>query len=59
MQDFLKNVAWHYDIVDEATFINQLAQWGRLTHDQFKGGPDALPATLIYNDGFRSFHAIC
>ncbi|RKL00315.1 hypothetical protein BFJ71_g5803 [Fusarium oxysporum] len=52
VQDFFKNVAWHYDIVDEATFINQLAQWGRLTHNQFKGGPDALPATL------RSFPAL-
>ncbi|KAF5548890.1 hypothetical protein FMEXI_4561 [Fusarium mexicanum] len=52
VQDFFKNVAWHYDIVDQATFFNQLAQWGRLTHDQFKRGPDALPASL------RSFPAL-
>lgn len=52
VQDFFRNVAWHYDIVDEATFMNQLAQWRRLTHDQFKRGPDALPTTL------RSFPAL-
>ncbi|KAF5662929.1 hypothetical protein FCIRC_11366 [Fusarium circinatum] len=52
VQDFFKNVAWHYDIVDQATFFNQLAQWRCLTHDQFKRGPDALPATL------RSFPAL-
>ncbi|KAF4947053.1 hypothetical protein FGADI_10683 [Fusarium gaditjirri] len=52
VQDFFENVAWHYDIVDEATFIDQLAQWRRLTHDQLKRGPDALPTTL------RSFPAL-
>ncbi|KAI1027586.1 hypothetical protein LB504_011693 [Fusarium proliferatum] len=52
VHDFFGNVAWHYDIVDEATFMNQLAQWRRLTHDQFKRGPDALPTTL------RSFPAL-
>ncbi|CCT69538.1 uncharacterized protein FFUJ_05431 [Fusarium fujikuroi IMI 58289] len=52
VHDFFRNVAWHYDIVDEAAFMNQLAQWRRLTHDQFKRGPDALPTTL------RSFPAL-
>ncbi|KAG5764667.1 hypothetical protein H9Q72_007272 [Fusarium xylarioides] len=52
VQDFFRNAAWHYDIVDEAIFINQLAQWRCLTHEQFKRGPDALPATL------RSFPAL-
>ncbi|KAF5621698.1 uncharacterized protein FTJAE_11131 [Fusarium tjaetaba] len=46
VQDFFKNVAWHYDIVDEATFISQLAQWRRLTYEQVKRGPAALPVTL-------------
>lgn len=52
VHDFFRNVAWHYDIVDEATFMNQLVQWRRLTHDHFKRGPDALPITL------RSFPAL-
>ncbi|KAF5574471.1 uncharacterized protein FSUBG_14047 [Fusarium subglutinans] len=52
VQDFYKNVAWHYDIVDQTTLFNQLAQWRCLTHDQFKRGPDALPASL------RSFPAL-
>ncbi|CAG9945889.1 unnamed protein product [Clonostachys rosea f. rosea IK726] len=52
VQDFFKNVAWHYDIVDEAMFLSQLSQWSRLTHDQLKQGPDALPINL------RSFPAL-
>ncbi|EWG55203.1 hypothetical protein FVEG_13241 [Fusarium verticillioides 7600] len=52
VQDFFRNAAWHYDIVDEATFISQLAQWRRLTHEQIKRGPAALPVT------FRSFPAL-
>ncbi|RBA17599.1 hypothetical protein FPRO05_11314 [Fusarium proliferatum] len=52
VQDFFRNVAWHYDIIDEANFMNQLAQWRRLTHDQFKRGPSALPTAL------RSFPAL-
>ncbi|CVL13472.1 uncharacterized protein FPRN_08598 [Fusarium proliferatum] len=52
VQDFFRNVAWHYDIVNEANFMNQLAQWRRLTHDQFKRGPSALPTAL------RSFPAL-
>ncbi|KAF5586185.1 hypothetical protein FPCIR_8036 [Fusarium pseudocircinatum] len=52
VQDFFENVAWHYDIVDEAAFMNQLTQWRRMTHDQYKRGPDALPTAL------RSFPAL-
>lgn len=52
VQDFFKNVAWHYDIVDEAMFTSQLSQWSGLTHDQLKQGPDALPINL------RSFPAL-
>ncbi|CVK98779.1 uncharacterized protein FMAN_08444 [Fusarium mangiferae] len=52
VQDFFRNVAWHYDIVDQAIFLNQLAEWRRLTHDQLKRGPNALPTAL------RSFPAL-
>ncbi|KAJ3539877.1 hypothetical protein NM208_g5312 [Fusarium decemcellulare] len=52
VQDFFKNVAWHYDIVDEAAFTHQLSEWSRLTHNQLKQGPDALPINL------RSFPAL-
>ncbi|KAF5695336.1 hypothetical protein FDENT_418 [Fusarium denticulatum] len=52
VHDFFKNVAWHYDIVEEAAFMNQLAQWRRMTHDQYKRGPNALPTAL------RSFPAL-
>lgn len=46
VRDFFQNVAWHYDIVDESTFTSQLSEWSRLTHHQFKQGPDAIPASL-------------
>lgn len=48
VRDFFKNVAWHYDIVDEATFTSQLSEWSRLTHTQLKQGPDAIPTALRF-----------
>lgn len=48
VRDFFQNVAWHYDIVDEAAFTSQLSGWSRLTHTQLKQGPDAIPASLRY-----------
>ncbi|KAF5013402.1 hypothetical protein FDECE_590 [Fusarium decemcellulare] len=52
VQHFFRNVAWHYDMVDEAGFTNQLSQWSRLTHSQLKQAPDSLPVDL------RSFPAL-
>lgn len=46
VQAFFRNVAWHYDIVDEATFTNQLFHWRCLSHKQLKNAPDSLPASL-------------
>ncbi|KAG5657979.1 hypothetical protein KAF25_006930 [Fusarium avenaceum] len=52
VQSFFKDVTWHYDIVDEARFTNQLSQWRCLTHSQLKQAPDSLPVDL------RSFPAL-
>ncbi|KAK4502628.1 hypothetical protein PRZ48_006054 [Zasmidium cellare] len=52
VQSFFQNVAWHYDIVDEATFTNQLFHWRCLTHQQLQCAPDSLPTNL------RSFPAL-
>lgn len=52
MKAFFNNVAWHYDIVHEATFFSQLSQWSCLSHRQLKEAPDSLPVTL------RSFPAL-
>lgn len=52
VQAFFRNVAWHYDIVDEATFTDQLSQWRCLTHSQLKQAPEGLPPSL------RSFPAL-
>lgn len=46
VQAFFKNVTWHYDIVDEVRFTNQLSQWRCLTHNQLKQAPDSLPIDL-------------
>ncbi|KAF2159702.1 hypothetical protein M409DRAFT_37887 [Zasmidium cellare ATCC 36951] len=46
VQAFFQNVAWHYDIVDEATFTNQLFHWRCLSHKQLKNAPESLPASL-------------
>lgn len=44
---FFTNVAWHYDIVDEATFLAQLCQWNSLSYHQMMEAPDGLPADLF------------
>lgn len=44
---FFKDVAWHYDIVDEAIFLNQLCQWRSLSYDQLKEIPIGLTADLL------------
>lgn len=43
---FFRNVAWHYDIVDEATFLNQLRHWRGLSYNQLKEAPHGLTADL-------------
>ncbi|KAH6625099.1 hypothetical protein C7974DRAFT_194868 [Boeremia exigua] len=43
---FFRNVAWHYDIVDEATFLNQLRHWRSLSYNQLKEAPQSLTADL-------------
>lgn len=52
MQAFFQNVAWHYDIVDEAAFTAQLSQWSSLSHKQLKQAPEGLP------DSLRAFPAL-
>lgn len=46
MQEFFQNVAWHYDIVHEATFTGQLIQWSCLSYHQLRQAPDGLPTSL-------------
>ncbi|KAF2486940.1 hypothetical protein BDY17DRAFT_321689 [Neohortaea acidophila] len=46
VQAFFQNVAWHYDIVDEATFTAQLSQWSALSHKQLTLAPEGLPTSL-------------
>jgi hypothetical protein len=43
---FFTNVSWHYDIVDEAIFLNQLFQWKSLSYNQLKEIPNGLTADL-------------
>ena len=43
---FFTNVSWHYDIVDEAMFLNQLCQWKSLSYNQLKEVPNGLTADL-------------
>lgn len=52
VQAFFHNVAWHYDIVDEAAFSAQLSQWSSLSHKQLKQAPQGLP------DSLRAFPAL-
>lgn len=46
VQAFFQRVAWHYDIVDEATFTGQLSQWYSLSYKQLKLAPEGLPVNL-------------
>nr|POF04210.1 putative transcription factor sol4 [Quercus suber] len=46
VQDFFQNVAWHYDVIDEPTFRNQLAQWSLLSYRQLQLAPDGIPNSL-------------
>ena len=46
VQAFFQNVAWHYDIVDEATFAGQLRRWSNLSHHQLRTAPQSLPEKL-------------
>ncbi|VUC29004.1 unnamed protein product [Clonostachys rosea] len=48
VQAFFRNVAWQYDIVDEARFASQLSQWRCLTHSQLKQAPASLPSDLRF-----------
>jgi hypothetical protein len=43
---FFMNVAWHYDVVDEAMFLNQLCQWKGLSYNQLKEIPNGLTVNL-------------
>lgn len=43
VHSFFENVAWHYDIVDETTFRNQLFQWSSLSSEQMTRVSDSLP----------------
>lgn len=52
VKDFFQNVAWHYDIVDETIFRNQLVQWNSLSYRQLQQAPDGLCPSL------RSFPAL-
>lgn len=46
VHSFFENVAWHYDIVDEATFRKQLFQWSSLSFVQMTQASKSLPVDL-------------
>jgi hypothetical protein len=43
VDSFFAHVAWQYDIIDEATFRNELSIWNQVSYTALKEGPEFLP----------------
>ncbi|KAH7367812.1 hypothetical protein B0T11DRAFT_316172, partial [Plectosphaerella cucumerina] len=48
VRSFFANVAWQYDVVDEAMFRDELHLWSHVSYPALKQGPDYLPIGTRY-----------
>ncbi|KAL3959755.1 hypothetical protein ACCO45_004872 [Purpureocillium lilacinum] len=48
VHSFFTNVAWHYDVIEEAIFRDELSDWDQVSYTALKQGPEYLPVNTRY-----------